>query len=349
MQASQPPSALAAQTARAGAGFSSPRLVRTSGYGLVSSTDRPSVRSYLDQRSSTPVSRSRRSKLPRSPLSFSIVWTSSDSRVAGSTGLPCSRQPWTPVDHVDFEAGVIRVERSWDPVKGPIDVKTGAGRRAVPMAFVVRRKLMAHKQRTKRDSADLVFGSHRDRGVLRLHHPRPGEQSLARSRPRNHHAPRSQTVRDLLLHCRRPRLEADLDVGRTRRRETDLEPLRPPRPGRRRRSQRAPRRLPERTHDHPHCGARPQQRRNPRELGASEVPLPGFETTCAIFTQPDSPCKSEDSLCLKTALVGLVTAGNQGSTMAYLWRARRQPRRAHRALAYVNHCPSSATSCIGTR
>jgi integrase len=60
--------------------------------------------------------------------------------------------------NVDFDNGVIRVERSWDPVKGPIDVKTGAGRRAVPMAFVVRRALMAHKQRTQRDGADLVFG-----------------------------------------------------------------------------------------------------------------------------------------------------------------------------------------------
>jgi integrase len=60
--------------------------------------------------------------------------------------------------NIDFEAGVIRVERSWDPVKGPIDVKTGAGRRAVPMAFVVRRELMAHKQRTNRDGPDLVFG-----------------------------------------------------------------------------------------------------------------------------------------------------------------------------------------------
>ncbi len=53
---------------------------------------------------------------------------------------------------------MIRVERSWDPVKGPIDVKTGAGRRAVPMAFVVRRELMAHKARTGREGPDLVFG-----------------------------------------------------------------------------------------------------------------------------------------------------------------------------------------------
>jgi integrase len=62
---------------------------------------------------------------------------------------------WT---NVDFEAGVVRVERSWDPVKGPVDVKTGAGRRAVPMAFVVRRELRAHKTRTGRDADDLVFG-----------------------------------------------------------------------------------------------------------------------------------------------------------------------------------------------
>jgi integrase len=60
--------------------------------------------------------------------------------------------------NVDFDNGVIRVERSWDPVKGPVDVKTGAGRRAVPMAFVVRRELMTHKQRTSRDGEDLVFG-----------------------------------------------------------------------------------------------------------------------------------------------------------------------------------------------
>ncbi|MDQ6806212.1 MAG: site-specific integrase, partial [Actinomycetota bacterium] len=67
---------------------------------------------------------------------------------------------WT---NVDFDNGVIRVERSWDPVKGPVDVKTGAGRRAVPMAFVVRRELMTHKQRTKRDGPDLVFGRTRPR------------------------------------------------------------------------------------------------------------------------------------------------------------------------------------------
>ena len=74
--------------------------------------------------------------------------------------------------NVDFEAGVIRVERSWDPVKGPVDVKTGAGRRAVPMAFVVRRELMAHKTRTDVKAATSSSAA-----------PRPRRSSPPRSGP----------------------------------------------------------------------------------------------------------------------------------------------------------------------
>ena len=59
---------------------------------------------------------------------------------------------------IDFAAGVIRVERAWDDQTGPIDVKSDAGRRAVPMAGPVRRELAAHKLRTGRDGEDLVFG-----------------------------------------------------------------------------------------------------------------------------------------------------------------------------------------------
>jgi integrase len=59
---------------------------------------------------------------------------------------------WTAVD---FDAGVICVEASWDPEAGEIEVKSDAGNRAVPMALVVRRELAAHKARTHRD---LVFG-----------------------------------------------------------------------------------------------------------------------------------------------------------------------------------------------
>jgi integrase len=85
------------------------------------------------------------------------------SRGDENLGLACGKRAdevvgLRPLRDVDFENGVIRVERSWDPVKGPVDVKTGAGRRAVPMAFVVRRELMTHKQRTQREGPDLVFG-----------------------------------------------------------------------------------------------------------------------------------------------------------------------------------------------
>jgi hypothetical protein len=94
---------------------------------------------------------------------------------------------------------VIRVERSWDPVKGSVDVKTGAGRRAVPMAFVVRRELMAHMQRTQRDGPDLVFGRTKTEAFFAstiLAAPR--QQGVAGSRPRTDHAPRGPTLRDLL-------------------------------------------------------------------------------------------------------------------------------------------------------
>jgi integrase len=59
---------------------------------------------------------------------------------------------------IDLDAGVIRVERGWDQYAGPIEVKTDSGRRAVPVAFVVRRELRDHKLRTGRDGDDLVFG-----------------------------------------------------------------------------------------------------------------------------------------------------------------------------------------------
>ena len=61
-------------------------------------------------------------------------------------------------DAVDFEAGVIRVERGWDDVEGEQDPKSYAGRRVVPIAGVLRRELAAHKLRTGRGTAELVFG-----------------------------------------------------------------------------------------------------------------------------------------------------------------------------------------------
>lgn len=42
------------------------------------------------------------------------------------------------VEDVDLAAGVVRVERGWDPVEGEIQLKSEAGRRKVPIAAVLR-------------------------------------------------------------------------------------------------------------------------------------------------------------------------------------------------------------------
>lgn len=59
---------------------------------------------------------------------------------------------------IDFDAGVIRVERGWDDVEGEQEVKTDAGRRVVPLAGRLRAELAAHKLRGGRRAAELVFG-----------------------------------------------------------------------------------------------------------------------------------------------------------------------------------------------
>src|SRR5215210_2577898 len=48
---------------------------------------------------------------------------------------------------VDFEAGVLRVERSWDEQAGPVTPKSRAGRRGVPLVGVLRKELVAHRLR----------------------------------------------------------------------------------------------------------------------------------------------------------------------------------------------------------
>jgi integrase len=112
--------------------------------------DLPAIRGRRDRIEPPEVAHELLAALPASEKAFWAVALFCGLRRGELRGLQ-----WVDVD---FEAAVVRVERSWDPVKGPIDVKTGAGRRAVPMAFVVRRELMAHKQRTRRDGLDLVFG-----------------------------------------------------------------------------------------------------------------------------------------------------------------------------------------------
>ncbi len=110
-----------------------------------------------------PASRGRRDRIEPPDKAHELLAVLPDSEralwaVAIFCGLRRGELRGLQWDNIDFEAGLVRVERSWDPVKGPIDVKSGAGRRAVPMAFVVRRELRGHQQRTGRDGEDLVFG-----------------------------------------------------------------------------------------------------------------------------------------------------------------------------------------------
>src|SRR5439155_8950584 len=63
-------------------------------------------------------------------------------------------------ERIDLGAGLIRVERSWDPVAGPIEPKSNAGRRRVPISGALRRHLLAQRLRQGRPHG-LVFGSAR--------------------------------------------------------------------------------------------------------------------------------------------------------------------------------------------
>jgi integrase len=58
---------------------------------------------------------------------------------------------------VDFEAGLIRVERGWDPKEGPIEPKSRAGKRRVPLAKPLRAYLAEHRLRAAGGNEDLLF------------------------------------------------------------------------------------------------------------------------------------------------------------------------------------------------
>ncbi len=62
------------------------------------------------------------------------------------------------VSDVDLASGVIRVERGWDEKEGPIELKTAAGRRRVPIPAELRDHLLEHKLATGREGDDLLFG-----------------------------------------------------------------------------------------------------------------------------------------------------------------------------------------------
>jgi integrase len=59
---------------------------------------------------------------------------------------------------VDLDRGVVRVERSWDPKAGPIEPKSRAGRRRVPLVKPLRAELAAHRLRQGGGGEGLVLG-----------------------------------------------------------------------------------------------------------------------------------------------------------------------------------------------
>ena len=59
---------------------------------------------------------------------------------------------------VDLDAGLIRVERSWDPKAGPIEPKSHAGNRRVPLVKPLRAELAAHRLRQRGGAEGLVLG-----------------------------------------------------------------------------------------------------------------------------------------------------------------------------------------------
>src|SRR5215212_10148788 len=62
-------------------------------------------------------------------------------------------------EDVDFEADLIRVERSWDQKAGPIAPKSRAGRRRVPLVGALKRELAAHKLRQSVGGEGFALGS----------------------------------------------------------------------------------------------------------------------------------------------------------------------------------------------
>jgi integrase len=87
------------------------------------------------------------------PIGDGAIWAT--SMYAGLRLGELMALDWSAVD---FEAGVIRVERSWDPKEGLIEPKSRAGRRVAPIPSGLRGLLREHRLRQGRAGKGLVFG-----------------------------------------------------------------------------------------------------------------------------------------------------------------------------------------------
>jgi integrase len=109
----------------------------------------PAVRGRRD-RFASPVEAS--TLVAALPLEDRALWST-----AFYAGLRLGELQALRWEDVDLATGIIRVERSWDKKEGPIEPKSRAGRRSVPIPAALRDYLVEHKLRSAwRDG--LVFG-----------------------------------------------------------------------------------------------------------------------------------------------------------------------------------------------
>jgi integrase len=124
-----------------------------------------------------PAVRGRRDRIASPGEAASLLSTLSQERALWATamyaGLRLGELMALKWSCIDFDAGLIHVRRSWDPKEGPIEPKSQAGRRSVPLSGVLRAHLAEHRLAC-RWSDGLVFG----RGPTRPFQPKtPNERA----------------------------------------------------------------------------------------------------------------------------------------------------------------------------
>ena len=87
------------------------------------------------------------------PMQDRVVWAT-----AMYGGLRRGELQALQADHIGLVTGVIQVEYGWDEKEGQIELKSRAGRRAVPIAVVLREFIVEQRRRVPRIGNDLVFG-----------------------------------------------------------------------------------------------------------------------------------------------------------------------------------------------
>ena len=100
------------------------------------------------------------SLVPRKPLSLIAALPMEDQAVWATAiyaGLRLGELQGLRWESIDLDAGLLRVERSWDKKAGPVAPKSSAGRRIVPIATVLNRYLTSHHERAHNVSG-LAFG-----------------------------------------------------------------------------------------------------------------------------------------------------------------------------------------------